>query len=62
MEGIGLISALAVAWGLGYWAAHIRLTNERIKVLRCLAEATRILAHLESDRSKGGSMTDHPGP
>jgi len=52
MEGIGLIAVLAVAWCLGYWAAHIRLTSKRNAILFILSEARAILAKLESDRSR----------
>ena len=51
MDGIELVAVLAVAWGLGYWAAHIRLTAKRLKVLGILTEARDILAMLEADRS-----------
>lgn len=52
MEGIGLVAVLAIAWVLGWWAAHIRLTNDRIKVLRILTEARTILTKLESDKGR----------
>ena len=38
--------------GFGYWAAHIRLTAKRLKVLGILTKARAILAKLESDRSR----------
>jgi len=57
---------LAVAWCLGYWAAHIRLTSKRNAVLFILSEARAILAKLESDRSrvdgKKPGETDWVGP
>ena len=46
---------------LGYWAAHLRFTVERRKILRILTEAAAILTRLEDDRSRvdrGG--VDHP--
>ena len=52
--------------GFGYWAAHIRLTAERLKVLRILTEARDILVQLEADRSSVGGKkpgeTDWVGP
>ena len=41
-----------VMMGIGYWAAHIRLTRKRDAILFILSEARAILAKLESDRSK----------
>ena len=55
-----------VMMGIGYWAAHIRLTAERLKVLGILTEARDILVQLEADRSRVGgkkpSETDWVGP
>jgi hypothetical protein len=72
MEGIGLVVVLGVAWVLGYWAAHIRLTTERIRVLKLMKEAMDLLDMAKAldpldklkptDRSKGDGI-DHPfGP
>lgn len=55
-----LVLGYTAMWLLGYWAAHIRLTGQRNKVLMILTEARDILAHLESDRSKVGG-TDGKG-
>ncbi len=46
--------------GLGYWAAHIRLTHKRNNILLILSEARAILAKLEADRSKGGGWPQRP--
>jgi hypothetical protein len=72
MEGIGLVVVLGVAWVLGYWAAHIRLTTERIRVLKLMKEARHLLDIAKAlalfdklkptDRSKGDGTTGHPGP
>ena len=38
--------------GLGYWAAHIRLTSKRRMIVGLLTEARDILTRMESDRGK----------
>ena len=44
--------------GLGYWAAHIRLTAKRDGILTLLTQAEGILAKIASDREEVTKQLD----